>query len=138
MMICEIHRHAEGVRTYPGQRCPWCERDGLAALVGTIRWLTGCKVRNVADITPEQHSHEIMEQFDKLKLQIQELQKCADSYHTTRGCCRALAAHQAKTEKRVASSLIKNERHDCEHCVCSCSDCSNRCPHGIKVGDGPC
>jgi len=44
----------------------------------------------------------------------------------------------AKTEKRVVSGPNKNERHDCEHCVCSCSDCSNRCPHGIKVGDGPC
>ena len=42
-------------------------------------------------------------------------------------------------EKRVASGPNKNERHDCEHCSCSCSDCnSRRCPHGVAVGDGPC
>lgn len=33
MMICEEHRKTEGtVVPYPGQRCPWCERDEARAL----------------------------------------------------------------------------------------------------------
>lgn len=41
----------------------------------------------------------LREKLDAANLQVQELQKCNDSYHTTKGCCRALAAHQHKTEK---------------------------------------
>lgn len=40
------------------------------ALVGTIRGLTGCPVRNVCDLTPEQHSHEMMEPFEKLQREL--------------------------------------------------------------------
>lgn len=29
MMVCEEHKLAEGQKVYPGQRCPWCERDTL-------------------------------------------------------------------------------------------------------------
>jgi len=93
----------------------------------------------------------------RLLLQVRELQDivrlCVEqgglSFHVEGGKCpeddtcdcpdalRVNAAMKGYTEKRVASGP-KNERHDCDHCACSCSDCSNRCPHGIKVGDGPC
>lgn len=39
--------------------------DGLKALVGTIRDLVGCERRNVDDVTPEQHSREIMARFNE-------------------------------------------------------------------------
>ncbi len=36
------------------------ELSGLRALVGTLRDLTRCEPRNVSDVSPEQHSREIM------------------------------------------------------------------------------
>lgn len=37
MMICEEHRLTEGTKSYPGQRCPWCERDAALLQVGELR-----------------------------------------------------------------------------------------------------
>lgn len=44
--------------------------DGLKALVGTIRDLAGCERRNVDDVTPEQHSREIMARFNEQALRL--------------------------------------------------------------------
>lgn len=42
------------------------EIERLKALIGTIRDLTGCEVRNVDDVSPEQHCREIMARFNAL------------------------------------------------------------------------
>lgn len=47
MMICEEHKLAEGQKVYPGQKCPWCERDALilqnSALKDDVLMLTGMR-----------------------------------------------------------------------------------------------
>ena len=43
--------------------------DGLAALVGTVRSMVPVPVRNVKDITPEEHSREIGDAIDALREQ---------------------------------------------------------------------
>ena len=43
--------------------------DGLAALVGTVRSMVPVPVRNVKDITPEEHSREIGDAIDTLREQ---------------------------------------------------------------------
>lgn len=50
------------------------------ALVGTIRGLTGCPVRNVCDLTPEQHSHEMMEPFEKLHRELKAANRLIERY----------------------------------------------------------
>jgi len=100
-----------------------------------------------------------LRELDAIKLQVGALQdfiyRVIDQHgfnvHTDEKCpeddtCECPLAVEANklltgyTEKRVVSNPKKNERHDCEHCICSCTDCGGcgSCPHGIKVGDGPC
>jgi len=43
------------------------ERDALRALVGTVRDIAGCELRNVSDVDVETHSREIGAQFDALQ-----------------------------------------------------------------------
>jgi hypothetical protein len=50
-------------------------RDRLAALVGSIRGGLNVPVRNVSDITTEQHSHEIGDAIDAIKQQRDRLEK---------------------------------------------------------------
>lgn len=46
MMVCEEHKLTEGQRIYPGQRCPWCERDALLLQLreyqAALRKVDGC------------------------------------------------------------------------------------------------
>jgi chromosome segregation ATPase len=47
----------------------------LRALVGTIRSQLNLTVRNVSDITPEEHSHETGEAIDHLRAEVERLKE---------------------------------------------------------------
>lgn len=54
------------------------ERNKLSALVGTIRSMLNVPIRNVTDITPEQHSREIGAAINRLRLEDARLRHLID------------------------------------------------------------
>lgn len=79
------------------------ERDRLKALVGTIRSFLPIPARNVGDVTPEKHSHEIgnaittiAEQRDSLA---QSLKSIASGKYTWRQCVDEIAPSALATVK---------------------------------------
>jgi chromosome segregation ATPase len=86
------------------------ERDRLAteltrlrALVGTIRSQLNLTVRNVSDITPEEHSHETGEAIDRLRAELAAIEEDGTEEHNAAvGLRQKLVAALARAEKAEA------------------------------------
>jgi hypothetical protein len=61
----------------------YAELARLRALVGTIRSQLNLTVRNVSDITPEEHSHETGEAIDRLRAEVERWKTVAAALSET-------------------------------------------------------
>ena len=99
-------------------------RDKLAALVGIIRGMLDVPIRNVSDITPEEHSREIGAAIEAIKTELDNAE--SDAKQSEVDSLRALGE---RNECRAHLSRLPNELAMLRHTV----EGSKEFQHGWKA-----